>query len=271
MVETFEPGSLTDRTQELRALRSAIQKRESRLVCGPTDSGKTTLIKKAISELSDKERRSCICWAGTASGRQLLSHFVGQLFELGDPFVRRIVHADRGTEASLSQWLRRQTSLRLRGILFTASSQGRYRFFLDDMSPTTHNMARLLKEVMYKCETPVYLAARSHSQDVIGCAWSLYWNDTLRVQLGPLNERAARKLLESCIRGLRLDLLDLGDFREEILRLSGRLPGSIVKMCKLAANPKYHYEDRIKIKLVHVDYLMQSGRSGANRAAAFFQ
>jgi len=271
MAEVFEGGALTDRKEELQTLRSAIQRRESRLVWGPADSGKTTLIKKAISELSDKERESCICWEGAASRRQLLSHFVGQLFELGDPFVRRKVHTDGATEISLSQWLHRQTSLRLRGILFAASRQGQYRFFLDHFPSATLNMARLLKEMMYRCETPVYLAARGYTQDVIGYAWSLYWNDTLRVHLGPLNDRAARELLESCIRSLGLDSLDLGDFREEILRLSGHLPGSIVKMCKLAAHSKYHYGDRIKIKLVHVDYLMQSGPSGTNRAATFLQ
>jgi hypothetical protein len=261
-------GALVGRKEELRALRSAIQRRESRLVWGPADSGKTSLIKEAISELSDNERESCICWEGAATGRQLLSRFVGQLFELGDPFVRKKVHTDGATGASLRQWLHKQTSLRLRGILFTASKQGRYRFFLDDFPPATHNMACLLKEIMNRCDTPVYLAARGYSQDTIGYAWSLYWNDTLRVHLGPLNDRAARELLESCIRSLCLDSLDLGDFRDEILRLSRHLPGPIVKMCKLAAHSKYRYGDRIKIKLVHVDYLMQSGPAGANQAAA---
>ena len=271
LAEPFEGRTLTDRKEELQTLRSAIERREPRLVWGPKDSGKTALIKKAISELSDKQRQSCICWAGAASGRRLLSHFVAQLFEVGDPFVRKKVHTDGATETSLRQWLRRQTSLRLRGILLTASRQGHYRFFLDDFPPATHNMARLLKEMIYRCDTPVYLVARGHSQDVIGYAWSLYWNDTLRVHLGPLNDRVARELLESCIRSLHLDSLDLGDFREDLLRLSGHLPGSIVKMCKLAAHSRYHYGNHIKIKLVHVDYLIESGPSGASRAAAFLQ
>ena len=65
--------------------------------------------------------------------------------------------------------------------------------------------------------------------------------------------------------------LDLEDFRDDILRLSGHLPGSIVRMCELAADSRYHYGDRIKIKLVHVDYLMQSNPSAINRAPAFLQ
>ena len=271
MLGTFQPEILVGRRQELRALRSAIQNRESRLVWGSMDAGKTALIKKAICELPDAERRKCIYWTGAASGRQLLSHFIGRLYELGDPFVRKKVHADGATETSLNRWLDKQTSLRLRGILFTASTQGDYRFFVDHFPSSTHNMARLMKEIMYRCKTPIYLAARDYLQREIGYAWSLYWNDAMRVHLGPLNERAARKLLEICIQGLGLHALDLEDFRDEILRLSGLVPGSIVKMCELAADSRYHYGDQIKIKLVHVDYLMQSSRSAMTHSPNFLQ
>jgi len=269
MMESAQRESLVGRKEELRELRAAIEKRESRLIWGPLDAGKTALIKKAISELPEPERRNCIYWTGAASGRQLLSHFVGRLFELADSFVRKKVHADGATETSLSRWLHKQTSLRLRGILFTASAQGDYRFFVDHFPPPTHHMAHMMKEIMYRCKTPVYLAARDYSQREVGYAWSLYWHDGLRVHLGPLNQRAARELLEICIQGLGLDTLDLEDFREDILRLSGHLPGSIVRMCELAADSRYHYRDRIKTKLVHVDYLLRANQSAINRAPAF--
>jgi hypothetical protein len=261
MTQGAQLETLVGRKEELRALRAAIQKRESRLVWGPMDAGKTALIKTAISELPDAERRNCIHWTGAASGRQLLSHFVGRLCKLSDPFVRKKVHADGATEASLNRWLHKQSSLRLRGILFTASTQGDYRFFVDHFPPPTHNMARLMKEIMCRCKAPIYLAARGYSQDEIGYAWSLYWNDHLRVHLGPLNERAARELLETCIRRFGLASLDLEDFREDILRMSGHLPGSIVRMCELASHARYQYEDQIKVKLVYVDYLIQANRT----------
>jgi hypothetical protein len=271
MLATVEPESLVGRREELRSLRVSIQKRESRLVWGPMDSGKTTLIKVALSELSDEQRRKCVYWAGAAGGRQLLSHFVGQLYERCDSYVRRKVHADGASDASLQRWLNKQSSLRLRGILFTASASGDYRFFLDHFPAPTHNMTRLIKEIMFQCGTPVYLTARGISRQEIGYAWSLYWNDSLRLHLGRLHERHARELLELCIRDFGLNSLDLEDFREDVLRLSGLLPGSIVKMSKLAADSRYHYGDRIKIKLVHVDYLMQSNPMAINRAPSFLQ
>ena len=261
MLETGQVELLVGRKEELGALRAAIQKRESRLIWGGADAGKTFLVSKVISGLSAAERRACICWTGAATVRHLASYFVGRLFELRDPFVRAQVRADGATETSLSRWLHKQTSLRLRNILFTASRQGRYCLFLDHFPPVTHKMARLMKELMYRCKTPVYLAARNYSQVTTGNAWSLYWNDALRVHLSALDDRDAGELLELCIRTLHLDSFDLGDFRVEILRLSGHLPGSIVKMCQLASQTPYHYGDQIKINLVHVDYLMQANRS----------
>jgi hypothetical protein len=260
MAEGAHPESLIGRKQELRELLAAIRKRESRLVWGPVDAGKTALIKRAISELPEGERRNCIYWTGAASGRQLLSYFVSRLYELGDSFVRNKVHADGKSEISLNRWLNRQSSLRLRGILFSASTQGDYRFFVDHFPSPTHNMARLMKEIMYRCKTPIYLVARDYSQGEIGYAWSLYWNNTLRVHLGPLNGRAARELLETCICSLGLGSFDLEDFRDAILRLSGHLPGSIVKMCELASHLRYQYGDQIKVKLVYLDYLTQANR-----------
>ena len=271
MLETAQSEALVGRREELRALRVAIEKRESRLVWGSMDTGKTALVKRIISGLPAAERQKCVYWTGAASGRQLLSNLVGQLYEKGDSYVRRKVHAEGAEDVSLHSWLNKQTSLRLRGILFTASAAGDYRFFVDHFPPPTHNMARLMKEIMVRCETPVYLIARGMSAKEIGYAWSLYWNDSLRLHLKPLHERHARELLESCIREFGLNSLDLEDFREEVLRLSGLLPGSILKMSSLATDSRYHFRGRIKIKLVHVDYLMQSNKPAIDGAQPFLQ
>jgi hypothetical protein len=271
MLESIQTETLVGRREELRALRIAIQKRQSRLVWGSMDAGKTALVKRVISDLPDDERCKCVYWTGVASGRQLLSYFVGQLYEKGDSYVRKKVQTDGASDASLYRWLNKQSSLRLRGILFTASTAGDYRFFVDHFPPPTHNMARLMKEIMYRCETPVYLIARGMSQQEIGYAWSLYWNDSLRLHLGPLHERHAREILESCINDFGLNSLDLEDFRDEVLRLSGLLPGSILKMSRLATDSRYHFGDRIKLKLVHVDYLIQSNQSAINGVPPFLQ
>ncbi|MGB6877328.1 MAG: hypothetical protein WBD87_14980 [Candidatus Acidiferrales bacterium] len=192
-----------------------------------------------------------------------MEHLIQGLYLAGDPLVRKKVHADRETEETLSRWINQQSLIRIRGILFTAAEQGDYRFIVDDLPPASRSMAHLLKEITYRTKTPIYLTGPGYTQSEIGYAWSLYWTDEYRIRLGPLSEARARELLETCIRRFGLSSLDLEGFREEVLHLSAHLPGSIVKMCELAAKPRYHYGDQVKIKLVHLDYLMQGSRFSA--------
>jgi hypothetical protein len=251
---------LVGRESEMRRLQTALRKRQSQLIWGAMDAGKTLLIRKALSELSEGERRKCICWTGAASRRELVESLIRGLYLAGDPLVRKKVLADQGTEATLTRWINKQSGLRLRGILFTAAEQGEYRFFVDHLPPASHTIAQLLKEIMYRTKTPIYLTGYGYSQGEIGYAWSLYWTDEYRIRLGPLTEAPARELVELCIQRFELGSLDLAGFREDVLHMSGHLPGSIVKMCELAADPRYHYGDQVKLKLVHVDYLLQGSR-----------
>ena len=251
---------LVGREGEMRDLRAAFRKGCSQLIWGAADSGKTFLIAKILADLPQNERRKCICWSGPGSRRQLVEQLIRGLYGAGDPLVRKKVHADGYGDSTLVRWVGAQSLLRLRGILFTAAEQGDYRFFLDHLSPISHAFAHLLKEIMYRTKTPVYLTGRGHTQGEIGFAWSLYWTDEYRVHLGSISDAAARELMEICIEKFRLGSLDLGGFRDELLHLSGHLPGSIVKMCQLAADPRYHYGEQVKLKLLHVDYLLQGNR-----------
>jgi hypothetical protein len=251
---------LIGRESELLHLHTAWRKRQSQLIWGASDSGKTFLIAKMLAELSETERRKCISATGPASRRQLIEDLIRGLYLAGDPLVRKKVHADWHSEATLNSWIGEQSALRLRGILFTAAEQGDYRFFLDHLSPVSHTLAEFLKEIVYRTKTPVYLTGQGQTQAEIGYAWSLYWTDEYRIRLGPVSGAAARELMEACIQRFGLASLDLTGFRDDLLHLSGHLPGSIVKMCGLAADPRYHYDDRVKMKLLHVDYLLLGSR-----------
>ena len=50
-----------------------------------------------------------------------------------------------------------------------------------------------------------------------------------------------------------------------MLQLSGRIPGALIMMCALAAEPRYHYGAQIKTKLIHIDSLV-SGYDPPNLA-----
>jgi hypothetical protein len=240
-------------------LNKAICNRESLLIWGPQDAGKTALVKAVIDGLPQKDGKDCIYWTGAASVRDLLGELVRLLYSAGDFIVRKKIRDDGAGETSLNHWLREQTSGRLKLLLYSAAQKGRYWFFLDHLSPATQSMARLMKELIWRCKTPVYFVARGYTHAEIGYAWSIYFAPQYHISLGPLAESASHELLERCIGRFGLASLDLEEFRADVLRVSGHLPGSIIKMCELAADPRYRNGDRVKIKLIHVDYLMQTG------------
>lgn len=244
------------RDGELERLRAAIRQRESLLVWGPRDSGKSALVARAISALPESVGRRCLYASASGPPQEILSALLQGFAEADDPLLRAKLRAEAGRGESIAQWLKQQSSLRMRGLVYRAAGEGEYWIFLDDLLPMTYMLTRIVKELISMRKTPVYALARGWTYNEIGHGVQLYWNDHLRLHVGALPLPAAKELLEACILQSGLSRMDLDGFREDILEFSGLLPGAIVKMCAAAADSHYHYEDRIKTTLLHVDYLV---------------
>jgi AAA domain len=249
-----EIGLFLGRQSELTRLEEAMRKRESLVIWGASGSGKSLLVARAIAQMPERVARRCVCASGAGSPQEILRRIAQGLAE--DPLFRAKFRADTGYGASFSQWVKAQTSLRLRGLLYRAAGAGEYWIFLEDLAPMTHMLARIVKELILNQSTPVYAITPGWTYTELGYAASLYWNDKLRLHVGGLSLAAARELLEFSIRQFGLSEFDLEGFREDILDFSGMLPGAIVRMCGAAADSHYHFEGRIKTKLLHVDYLV---------------
>ncbi|HKO05969.1 MAG TPA: ATP-binding protein [Candidatus Acidoferrales bacterium] len=263
------PGVFLGREAESARLRAAIERRESLAIWGPADAGKTALVRHAIAGLPREIARQCVYLPVRAAPRQMLRRLLEDMHAAGDEFLAGKFRGETGRGASFAQWAKRQTSLRMRGLFYRAAQEGKYRVFLDDVAGFSDAFARIVKELTWMRETPVYLIARGCGETELGRAARLYWNDDLRLPVGPIAVPAARALVEHCIRRFGLSRLNLDGFREGILRLSERLPGAIVKMCARAVDTEYYFGGRVETRLLHVDYMMQfsyRGRRGASPA-----
>jgi hypothetical protein len=250
----LEAGIFLGRQGELARLKEAIRKRESLLIWGVPDSGKSALLARALAEVPEKIARQCILATGSGTPQEILRSIAQGLTE--DPLFKAKFRADTGYGASFPQWVKYQTSLRLRGLLYRAAAAAEYWIFLEDLAPMTHNLTRIVKELMWNHKTPIYAVAPGCTYNELGHAAQLYWNDRQRLHVGALSVPAAKELLEWSIRRHRLARFDLERFREDVLEFSGVLPGAIVRMCAAAEDAHYHFEGRIKTKLLHVDYLL---------------
>ena len=249
--------AFVDRESEIGRLKEAVLKRESLAICGPAGIGKTALVLNAISSLP-RELLPCCLYLGDAKDLQdLLRQLIRTLYEMRDPSLRRQLHAEGVSAVAFDTWLKTLSSSRLRGTLYRNVEHADYRVFIDHLPQLTHSVARVIKELFWVRDTPVYLLLRGEAQQAMGqCSHFFYWGAREQLVLGPLPTWAARELLESCIERFGLSHLDLADFREEILERSKQTPGAILKMCALSADPRYQYGRRIKIKSVYIDYLM---------------
>ncbi len=254
------PEIFIDREEELHFLKSAIVSRKSLLISGLAGAGKTMLTLKALSEMPDTLRNNCLYVSGMKGLQDLLQQIVHLLFDRDDAALRARLRREGVSAATFKRWLQAQPSTRLRGALYQAAAEGEYWLFLDHLPPLTHAASRVVKELVRMRNTPVYLLARGFTQPEIGHVTDIYWGPPHQLAIGALPGAAARELLEACIQRFGLSRLDLEDFRKEVLHFSDYLPGAIVKMCALAAEPRYQYGSQIKTKLIHIDYLMNGHR-----------
>ncbi len=257
------PEIFIDRKEEVQLLKKAINERRSLLISGPAGAGKTMLTLKVISELPEMLRKNCLYVSGMKGLQDLLKQIVHLLFDLDDPALRSRLRREGAPPVTFKKWLEAQPSTRLRGALYQSAAEGQYWLFLDHLPPLTHSASRVVKELIRMRATPVYLLARGFSEREIGHVTDIYWGDPHQLAVGALANASARELVEDCIHRFGLSELDLQDFRKEVLHLSGCLPGAIVQMCALAAQPQYQYGSQIKLKLLHIDYLM-SGQKPAS-------
>jgi energy-coupling factor transporter ATP-binding protein EcfA2 len=266
MSERATAPAWVDRSEEVGRLAEAVEQGKSLLIWGPPGAGKTALVEHVLAKLPREEAGRHLCVSGWRSRQELLRALVRRMHEARDQVVLQRLAADGGDLSQFERWLAGQTSLRLRGIVYRATRSGRYRIFLDHPPAVTQAMKRVLEEVIWGSKTPVYLLAREAGRGDLGPVWSLFWNDRERLALGPLTAADAAELLERSIRSFGLAGYASEDFREEVLRLSNGLPGPIVGMCRLAAQPRYRSEGQIKTRLVHIDYLISAERAAREPA-----
>lgn len=245
------------RRRETARLIRAIRGRRSMLIFGPPDSGKSALVAEALSKLPSGIASRClhVCADGTLP--RLLQQHVVQLLAAGDSVVREAYVKQAMASRSAETWARKQTGGRLRRLLFEAFDRGRYWLFWDDARRLGPSHFHFLREVIRMRKTPVYLLARGHGEEHLGPAGRLFWRDAQRLELGPLSTADARTLLEAAIEKEGLAGLDLSEFRERVIEAGRSLPGAILKMAAMAGRPQYQYGNRVKTKLIHMDYLVQ--------------
>jgi hypothetical protein len=238
-------------------LIGAIRERRSLVIFGPPDSGKSALVDRALAKLPLGIASNCLHVRVERPFQRVLQRHVIGLVAAKDFVAQTAFLADAGEFRSAESWVKKQTSGRLRSLLFRAFDRSRYWIFWDGGRALGLSHYHFLREVIWMRKTPVYVLARGLGYEYLGQAGRLFWSDEQRLALGPLPPEQARDLLEFAIENKGLEGLDLDGFREQVLEASRGLPGAILKMAAMAGQPQYQFGNKVKTTLIHTDYLIQ--------------
>ena len=248
-----------DRERELATLRDAARSGTSLHISGPAGAGKSALVERALMGLKPPSARRFLRVDAPAGLRDLLQKLVAELRAARDAALAAQLRSDCVRAADFTRWLRAQSSSRLKGALYRSADAANLAVVVDHAPALTAAEAKVLVELARMRATPVWFITRRSDGRAATLLKGIYWEPASRLSLGPLPAADARELLEAGIRAYRLEQFELADFRSDALRLSGRLPGAILGLCRLAADTRYHMGNRIKTRVAYVD-LKTAGR-----------
>ncbi len=234
---------------ERERLKAALDSRESVLVAGPAGSGKSALIRAAIAGLPKASDIVSIRYS--ASLHRLLAGMTRSLLAARHRSLMGL--AQPGAE--VEQWLSRQTSVHMKGLLWTCLEAEPRTLILDGIDGASFPMYRFLQRLYFAPGMAIVGAARDTAS--LGALSRLFWDPRQAIHVRPLKDAEARRLFDLAADRFGLGHLDVEEFRGRVLESAHGNPGQIVEMCRLASNPVYVNGRHIKFAPLRIDVLMK--------------
>ena len=232
--------------KEKQRLSLAFATGDPLLLLGPHGSGKTRLIQEA---LAGNRHVLYIAWEPTLHA--LLTAIARALIAARHPNFLRQAKPGRDPEA----WLAIQTSIHLKGLLWTAVETSPVPMVLDGIVGASFPTYRFLQRIYHAHGMTLFATARDPLS--LGALARLFWNPTKTLHIPPLNERDSVQLFEAAADLFKLRHLDLDEFREKVLESASGNPGQIMEMCRLATQPQYLVGRYIKFAPLRIDTVMR--------------
>ena len=240
---------LIGRSNELERLTGALRKRESLLVVGPAGSGKTALIRTAIRDL--RSGGEIIYLRFSASLHHLLIDLARCLLDSGHKNFHKIARPSGEAE----NWLSHQTSIHLKGLLWSALEAEPRIVILDGIGGASFPMYRFVQRLYFVAGMAVFAAGKDLRS--LGALGRLFWDPRRELQLHPLHHVEAERLFDLAVDQFGLGHLNVGEFKDRFLVSARGNPGQIIDMCRLASNPMYVSGKHIKFAPLRIDVLMR--------------
>ena len=235
-------ATIFDRCDELKLIRDRLAQRHSFLVHGPGGVGKTLLLKAVLPEFRD------ILYSDSNATPQALYRKLAELlWSTGHPVFTRT--CPRGTAS-----LQAKNAVSLKGLLRQALLDSKYLLVLDHLMRPSQAMAASIRELMLHWSVPVVAVTRSAHMEDAGFVLPLFADRRDKLALRNFDADVATEFAAACAQKEGLHADNLAQFLERVAEYSAGNPGAILRMIRLAREPRYVQENQIKIAPLYIDY-----------------
>jgi hypothetical protein len=236
-------------TAEQQRLTTALHKRLPLLILGAAGSGKSALIATAVASLPVSDGVISIQYSSNL--HHLLLDLARALLSTGHAAFRKL--ALPGNDAE--KWLSEQSSLHLKGLLWTSLEAEPRVIVLDGVAGASFPIYRFFQRIYFV--KGMALIASSRDPVSLGALGRLFWDPRNTIHLHPLNHVDQNHLFDLAVVRFGLSHLDIEEFRHKVFEAVKGNPGQLIEMCRLAPNPMYITGRHIKFAPLWIDVLMK--------------
>jgi hypothetical protein len=235
-------AAIFNRAEELGMLRQRLAQRRAFLFHGPAGVGKTLLLSAVVPEFPD-----ILYSRSNPTPQALYRNLAELLLAAGHPvFTRSCVSGPASLQA--------KSAVSLKGLVREALLDSRYLVVVDHLTRPSHALGAAVRELMSNWSVPVVAVARSAHMEDVGFVLPLFPDRSDKLALKNFDADRAAEFAAICARGEGVNAENLAQFLAKVVEYSEGNPGAMLRMIRLARDPRYVLANQIKITPLYIDY-----------------